>query len=165
MSPGGVEGPYEGFLYNGSTADVLKVPMPGATNTIAMGINSTGEIVGYWQTSTSASGFIYKNGVYTVINVPGSTGTQLRAINDLGQILGVYTDTNNNTAHYFIYENGNYDAITVLLGGQVVLGPGMGGGVGGINKAGQIVGNVSNTSNCASSCAFVADPVVKLKTH
>jgi uncharacterized membrane protein len=93
-----------------------------AQDTFAEGINSTGEIVGYWQNtsgpSTSEGGFIYKNGVYTVINVPGSTSTQLRAINDLGQILGVYTDTNNNTAHFFIYENGNYDAITVLLGGK-----------------------------------------------
>jgi hypothetical protein len=81
---------------------------------------------------------------------------------DLGQIVGVYTDTNNNTAHFFIYENGNYDVITVLLDGQPFLGPQVqSGGVNGINKAGQIVG-WGTTSSCAS-CAFVADPVVKLK--
>jgi hypothetical protein len=33
-------------------------------------------------------------------------------------LLGVNLYTNNNTVHYFIYENGNYDAITVLLGGK-----------------------------------------------
>jgi probable HAF family extracellular repeat protein len=152
----------EGFIYNGSTVDVLKVP--GATDTVAEGINSSGEIVGYWDkgSGTNPSGFIYKNGVYTVINVPGSTSTQLKAINDLGQIVGVYLDASN-IAHPFIYENGNYDAITVLLGGQVVLGVGTAGGVTGINKAGQIVGQLG-TSNC-NGCAFVADPVGKLKTH
>jgi hypothetical protein len=73
VSPGGVVGPYEGFLYLGSIVEVLKVP--GATTTVAQGINSTGEIVGYWEDSgpTRTSGFIYKNGVYTVVNVPGST--------------------------------------------------------------------------------------------
>jgi probable HAF family extracellular repeat protein len=166
VSPGGVAGPYEGFLYLGSTYEVLKVPEPGARNTIAEGINSTGEIVGYWDNGTRSFGFIYKNGTYTTINVPGSTNTSLNAINDLGQIVGVYTDTNNNTAHFFIYQNGNYDPITVLLGGQAlfvngVLAVANGGGVNGINKAGQIVG-LASTSNC-TNCAFVADPGVKPK--
>jgi hypothetical protein len=150
------EGPLEGFLYLGGTVQILN--MPGAT--------STGEIVGYWQNlsgQASEGGFIYKNGVYTVINVPGSTATQLNAINDLGQILGVYLDTNN-VAHPFIYENGNYAPITVLLEGQVVVGAGnTSWGVNGINKAGQIVGYVG-TSNCPS-CPFVADPVVKPKKN
>ena len=146
----------EGFIYLGGTVDVLKVP--GAADTVAYGINSSGEIVGY----ADSSGFIYKNGVYTVINVPGSTATSLRAINDLGQILGVYLDASN-IAHFFIYENGNYDAITVLLGGQVILGAGTSGSVTGINKAGQIVGQ-TNASSCYG-CAFVADPVVKPKKN
>jgi probable HAF family extracellular repeat protein len=144
----------EGFLYLGSTVDVLKVP--GAEHTVAYGINSTCEIVGFSQ-GTRTSGFIYNNGVYTVINFPGSTFTQLRAINDLGQIVGTYIDASGNN-HPFMYEKGNYDEITVLLGGQA-FGP----QVNGINKAGQIVGVVS-TSNC-NGCAFVADPVVKPKTH
>jgi probable HAF family extracellular repeat protein len=154
---------YEGFLYLGSTVEVLKVP--GATDTQAGGINSAGEIVGWWlnDTRTRYSGFIYNNGVYTVINFPGSTRTILRGINDLGQILGYYLDASSN-AHYFIYENGNFDAITVLLGGQVVLeGQTNTGSVNGINKAGQIVGSLV-TSNC-NGCAFVADPVVKLKKN
>jgi probable HAF family extracellular repeat protein len=160
VSPGGLI-LYEGFLYLGSTVDVLKVP--GATNTYATGINSAGEIVGRWDNGTRTSGFIYKNGVYTIINVPGSTSTILQAINDLGQIVGTYSDTSNIT-HTFIYENGNYDEITALLGGQVFLGPQVRKGeVRGINKSGQIVGWTSY--NCASSCAFVADPVGKLKTH
>jgi probable HAF family extracellular repeat protein len=152
----------EGFIYNGSTFDVLKVP--GATDTAATGINSSGEIVGYWDNGpgTNSKGFIYKNGIYTVINVPGSTATSLKAINDLGQIVGNYLDASN-SSHTFIYENGNYEAITVLLGGQVVLGAGTAGGVTGINKAGQIVGQLG-TSNC-NGCAFVADPVGKPKTH
>jgi len=154
---------YEGFLYLGGTVEVLKVP--GATDTQAGGINSAGEIVGWWlnDTRTRYSGFIYNNGVYTVINFPGSTRTILSGINDFGQIVGYYLDTSSN-AHYFIYENGNFNVITVLLGGQVVLqGQTNTGSVNGINKAGQIVGQLF-TSNC-NGCAFVADPVVKLKTH
>jgi probable HAF family extracellular repeat protein len=161
VSPGGVVGPYEGFLYSGGAYQILSVP--GATNTYANGINSTGEIVGYWdsESGTREGGFIYQNGVYTAINVPGATSTQPRAINDLGQILGTYVDASH-IAHFFIYENGNYDVITVLLGGQAFLGPAVqSGGVNGINKAGQIVG-FGTTSNCLS-CAFVANPVVKLK--
>jgi uncharacterized membrane protein len=154
---GGVAGPYQGFVYSGGAYQFLNVP--GATDTVAEGINSTGEIVGYWQTSTRASGFIYKNGVYTVIDVPGSTSTQLLAIRFRSDRWGLHR-----------YEQQHRSLLHIRKrklrrdhrsSGRATVSGTASGGVNGINKAGQIVG-WGTTSSCAS-CAFVADPVVKLK--
>jgi hypothetical protein len=47
---------------------------PGSTYTVAESINTSGEIVGYYQDSSGQCGFLDNNGIYTTIDLPGSSG-------------------------------------------------------------------------------------------
>jgi probable HAF family extracellular repeat protein len=65
------------------------IDVPGAGVTIANAINSSGQIVGYFQDATGYHGFIYTGGTFTAINDPNATeGTFPSGINDEGQIVG-----------------------------------------------------------------------------
>src|ERR1700676_3084027 len=73
-----------GFVYDGTNYTTLDYP--AASNTVATGINSAGQVVGYY---TGNHGFLYSNGSYTPVNYPlTASTTQPRAINDSGQIVG-----------------------------------------------------------------------------
>src|SRR6516165_4671528 len=84
------------------------VDVPGSSylkRTFATGINTSGQIVGYYLSgglNVAAYGFLLDQGSYTTLDVPGATGfldpppgisgTQANGINDSGQIVGYYTD-------------------------------------------------------------------------
>jgi probable HAF family extracellular repeat protein len=106
-----------GFLYSGGTYANIDypgagpLPSSGATGgTFAQGINTSGQIVGYynnWSPSPSPvfHGFLYSGGAYTAFDVPdaGSGGsTVAQGINASGQIVGFYT--NNSGTHGFLYD-------------------------------------------------------------
>jgi probable HAF family extracellular repeat protein len=104
----------------------------GATH--ALGINSTGQIVGYYtDASNRASGFLYSNGTYTTVIDPSATGdTVAYGINNAGQIVGRYFDVNPNGLHGFFYSGGTFTTLDDPLGTGTVAN--------GINNADQIVG-------------------------
>ena len=58
--------------------------------TIAAGINDKGQIVGSYNNSTGAHGFLYDHGVYTTLDDPLGTLTGAVGISDEGQIVGAY---------------------------------------------------------------------------
>jgi len=63
--------------------------VPAAVFTVVVGIDSAGDLVGYYQdASGNLNGFLFSGGAYTTIDPPGSTTTQLSGINDMGQIVG-----------------------------------------------------------------------------
>jgi uncharacterized membrane protein len=76
--------------------------VPGATFTVARGINDSGQIVGvygddpadiyYDDAGPGYHGFLPDNGNYTTLDVPGSAGTRAYGINASGQIVGAYLD-------------------------------------------------------------------------
>jgi probable HAF family extracellular repeat protein len=68
--------------------------VPGASTTSAAGINSRGQIVGFYFDSVDGSehGFLYDAGVFTTIDVPLGAGTSLIGINARGQIVGDFSD-------------------------------------------------------------------------
>jgi probable HAF family extracellular repeat protein len=68
--------------------------VPSATATFGEGINSAGQIVGYYSYSMgSPHGFLYSGGVYTTFDDPlGYGGTVGLGINDSGQIVGYFRD-------------------------------------------------------------------------
>ena len=67
---------------------------PGSTFTLPHGINSSGQIVGFFLDSTGGHGFLRdKKGSFTTIDVPGSLGTNATGINSSGQIVGVFGDS------------------------------------------------------------------------
>ena len=126
-----------GFLYDGGTFTTINALLALPTNVgsaVATGINSAGQIVGYFNT---VQGFLDDHGTFTLINVPGTSGIQPAAINDAGQIVGTYYPTTgpqniSPLPQAFLYDHGTFTTIDVP-GGRGTQATG-------INNAGQIVG-------------------------
>jgi uncharacterized membrane protein len=106
--------------------------VPGSTNTIAMGINNLGWIVGQYDDSLGGHGFLYRNGIYRAFNVPGALDTEPSGINDTGQIVGAYEGTDSLT-HGFLRTAAGYT--TIDYPGALVTVPFK------ITTTGQIVGS------------------------
>lgn len=81
------------------------IAVPGSTSTSPRGINSNGDVAGYYQTSSGVFGFLLSGGNYTTIScAAATTGTFVSGINDNGVMVGYYgTDYRN---YGFIYVNG-----------------------------------------------------------
>jgi probable HAF family extracellular repeat protein len=68
--------------------------VPGATLTVAEGINNSSQIVGVYSDALGdVHGFLYDAGVFTPIDVPGAAATEAYEINTSGQIVGLYADS------------------------------------------------------------------------
>src|SRR5271157_517518 len=72
-------GANHGFLNVGGV--FTTVDEPGAWLTAARGVNSTGQVVGYYYGNTGVHGFLDIGGVFTTINVPGASYTYAYGIN------------------------------------------------------------------------------------
>jgi hypothetical protein len=85
------------------------VDIPGAYNTYTWGINSPGEIVGFYFDATDPHGFIYSNGVSTNIDIPNAQNVEAFGINAMGAIVGTYTDSTG--GHAFLDDGGSTSII------------------------------------------------------
>jgi len=123
-----------GFLLSGGVYTTLD-DMTGAqaSNTVAIGINNAGQIVGTFHNASGQHGFLLSGGIYTTLDDPLSTvhDTVATGINDAGQIVGFYFDSAG--AHGFLYSGGIFTTIdnpSATAGTEAF----------GINDNGQIVG-------------------------
>ena len=72
----------------------ISLDFPLAQNTVAIGINDSGEVAGYYQDAALVNhGFIYANGVFSRVDVTGGSGTELTRITNQGAITGLYLDS------------------------------------------------------------------------
>jgi probable HAF family extracellular repeat protein len=129
LTPAYSQAHYTGFLYTNGIYSAISDPL--GIHTEALGINNSGQIVGFYQSSDLVPhGFVYSNGTYTTLDVPvpGTRFTEATGINDAGQIVGVYVV--GNASFGFLYTNGSYTTIQPAYG---------------INNAGQIVGTYNNS--------------------
>jgi probable HAF family extracellular repeat protein len=112
---------------------------PSGTFEFASGINSAGNIVGYYyDRSFFAHGFLLSGGQYTTLDDPGVRDTNPFGINSLGQIVGSYNDNFFNL-HGFLLSGGQYTPVDDPNGVSTeALG---------INTAGQIVGLSVDSGN------------------
>src|ERR1019366_341127 len=125
------------FLYTTGTFNSINVP--GASATIAEGINDSGQVVGWYRTGNIDNGFLYSNNSYIALSGPiGALGAYVFGINNSGQIVG-FKFGNDGINHGFLYNDGNYTTIDVP--GAINTMPY------GINNRGQIVGQVYNPIN------------------
>jgi probable HAF family extracellular repeat protein len=109
---------------------VTKLGAVAGSNTIAQGINNSGDVVGYSQNSNGGHAFRYSGGRMMDLGTLGGVYSQAYAINDNGQVVGdAYTSVNFEQA--FLYSGG---AMTDLPSS------GMYAWARGINNNGQIVG-------------------------
>jgi probable HAF family extracellular repeat protein len=141
-------GSEQGFDYDSSTRVFTTIPTlrnPAFTlspYSEAMGVNNLNQVVG----SSDALGFLYSNGVFTIINVPGSINvpngapTLPTGINNAGQIVGTYytssVPTPNPPTFGFLDANGSFSTISVPGSPATAAIR--------INDAGQIVGSFSS---------------------
>jgi probable HAF family extracellular repeat protein len=119
----------------------IPIDVPGATTTLASGINDRGHIVGsFFDANGMPHGFLNNHGTFTTIDFPGATRTSLSGINNHGDIVGDYfiprqglVEPQNNA---FLYNRGAFTVIDSPRGED--RGP----IVNGINNRGQMVGDI-----------------------
>jgi probable HAF family extracellular repeat protein len=125
--------PDSAFTFRGSSYAPLSVP--GAIYSGGYGINTPGEIVGWYEDSSDdVHGFLYDGSRYTTIDYPGGGSTRAWDINDAGLIVGYYIDSNA-VYHGFLYDKGTFTAIN-FPGADYTFAYG-------INSSGDIVGTYS----------------------
>src|SRR5208337_1632585 len=142
-------GANHGFLNVGGV--FTTVDEPGAWLTAARGVNSTGQVVGYYYDNTGVHGFLDIGGVFTTINVPGASYTYAYGINDAGQIVGDYGSGNG--VHGFLDVGGVFTTVDVPGAHWTTIT--------GINNSGQIVGYDYDDVNgvAGPTYGFLATPV------
>lgn len=117
--------------------------LPTNVNSQAVGIDESGEVVGFFQpTATTSSGFYQDaNGKLTILNAPGATSTTANAINNEGQVDGFYVDAAG-TTHGFLYTVASGSFLTIDVPGATATT------LNGINDLGQVTGfDVDATGN------------------
>ncbi|MEX1186805.1 MAG: hypothetical protein WEA80_09470 [Gemmatimonadaceae bacterium] len=67
-----------------------ELEVPGATASVASGINSAGDVVGWYHEGERVRGFIYRQGAFTSVDYPDVVFTQLHGIGPDGTIVGAY---------------------------------------------------------------------------
>ena len=101
------------FIVTGSTKTLLSNSKEKST--VCGGINTAGDIVGYYPANNAQGGhaFLYSNSTFTNIKPPGSSGGAIAyGINDAGTIIGTYVDANG-AQHGFIKTGKTYASFDV----------------------------------------------------
>ena len=71
--------------------DFTTIDVPGATYSLAQGINDAGQIVGSFFDDSGFHGFLLDvDGSYTTLDEPGANQTEPHGINNVGVIAGLY---------------------------------------------------------------------------
>ncbi|MFZ3340768.1 MAG: hypothetical protein WA213_07795 [Terriglobales bacterium] len=117
------------FYYKGTTNYILTVP--GSSNSVLIGINPHGQMVGRFTDSNGNHGFFYDGKTFTTLDFPGGNSTEADGINSSGEIVGSFLD-GSIVAHGFLYTNGRYT--------QLDCPDSMGTLASGINSSGEIAG-------------------------
>jgi probable HAF family extracellular repeat protein len=128
------------------------INVPGAQGTVAIRINNSDQIVGYYANNNglSGGGFIDTGGSYVTLNVPGATKTWAYGVNDAGQVVGTYLDGSFAGADYhgFLYSGGIFTTLDFPAASFTQAWA--------INDSGQIIGFYSNNSTTGPSYGFLA---------
>jgi hypothetical protein len=99
---GTIGGNSDGFLLR-TNGQFTKLSVPGASTTMATGVNDSEEVVGVYQVGTGSNaklhGFTWKPGHgFTTVNDPhGMDSTTVNGVNDKGDLVGFYVDGAGNT--------------------------------------------------------------------
>jgi len=108
-------GNIHGYYWDG--ANFTSLDYPGASATLAEGINNDGVISGeYLINGEAPHGFTYQNGAFTTYDYPGFDGqTDGQGINNHGDLVGFY---NLNTPTGFLSSGSSFDSLSYPGAGQ-----------------------------------------------
>jgi probable HAF family extracellular repeat protein len=77
------------------------IDFPGATATLAWGINNRRQVVGWYQKKDGVvHGFVWREGEFTSVDISDAVETVVLGINSVGDIVGIYVDST--TGHGFL---------------------------------------------------------------
>jgi len=145
---GGIVGTYASALdgkdhaFSGPQFTDIVFPSTSAKlNTFGTGINTAGQIVGYYQSNLCPSpqdcyslhGFVLTGGSFAKIDFPGAVQTVADGINDAGQIVG------SSGSHGFLFSAGSFSTIDFPGSANTVAA--------GINNGGVVTGYWFDSSN------------------
>lgn len=87
--------------------------LPGATSTYAYGMNDNGDVVGWSNSGSVSTGFVWSGGTMTSIGFLGNPGSALYAVNLFRQAVGVANPTTSGTiqSQGVLYRNNTLLAI------------------------------------------------------
>ena len=90
------------------------IDVPGASLTNVAGINSNGDMVGWYSPTggSFASGFLLTAGTFTFINYPSGYDTEATGINDSGVVIG-YSYITGEDVNGFTYQGGVFKTIQI----------------------------------------------------
>jgi uncharacterized membrane protein len=101
----------------GPLGSMKAVDFPGAYHTAVLGVNSGGDVVGYWIAPNAQwpafHGFRPSKGSLISIDYPGALATVAFDINDNGDIAGWYYTDGGSITHGFIYSGGSFQTLDV----------------------------------------------------
>jgi len=111
-----------GFLLHEGVVTTLDFPT--ASETLALGINEAGTVVGFWNIRDAdgnllaVHGFIWKDSTFSQIDFPGAAATYLYGINARGDIVGEWdSDIFGTIVHGFVLTKGQFITIDVPFAG------------------------------------------------
>jgi probable HAF family extracellular repeat protein len=130
---------YYGYFWDNGVVQTLD-PTNGGFYSAALFISANGTVVGYSRNTPTEQrhGFIWRNGVFTPVDMPGAGpgGTRLQGINAQGDVVGFYSDDDRHLHGFVRYGEDDYRNLDVpgseVEGGYTFAQ--------GINNYGQIVG-------------------------
>src|SRR5438874_10638112 len=115
-----------------------KIDVPNGVDTLALGINARGDVVGFYDDKNGAThGFWLRKGTFLTIDFPSALSTLARAINARGDIVGTSTDAAG-VDHGYLMRDGHFTMID-FPGATATVARG-------INNAGDISGNYKDSS-------------------
>lgn len=118
----------------------VSVDYPGAAESTANGVNTTGAIAGFYNLTpgpgaanspTGDRAYLFDNGRFETLTPPGSIWARATAVNDLGVVVGGYSDPQG-LVHGFLYSGGVFSTINYPGAMETALSD--------INSQGRIVG-------------------------
>jgi len=116
-------GANHGFLLRKDVVTTLDFPT--ASDTLALGVNESGTVVGTWDIVDSDGnllalhGFIWKDGTFSQVDFPGAAATQLFGINARGDIVGEWdSDIFGTTVHGFVLTKGQFITVDAPFAGS-----------------------------------------------
>ncbi len=121
----------------------------GGANSDALGINASGQIVGWSDTTNGQAAFLYSGGVMKNLGTLGGSQSTATGINAAGQIVGNSLISGDATSHAFIYSGSAMSDLTTSTAGAFTVANGInaGGLISGGNSAGHAA--VYNAGNVA----------------
>lgn len=143
-------------FHDGAVID-LGVLAPGGYESVALGINDTGQVAGCDQGSGHA--FLYDGSLHDLGTLPGGIHSCAWGLNGRGQVVGfshTVIDGGANADHAFLYSGGIMTDLGTLPGGSVS-------SIGlAINDAGQVVGNSAGTRSKSQAVLWANGTIVDL---